>query len=193
MLSYLLRSLIDSKLVTKEGLQYALSDYGKHMMPYARKANDASSFPMPCVAVIVRQGEKILIRRKDREPEKGKSIFIGGKMDFGEDLFECCRRKVREKVGIEIRNLKMICINNYLSGSPAVRSHFLVFFVTAEPCGDVDPNPQSAQWLAPHEITGELFPDNRFILDHMLNNQEIKVISSSYDELRDIFEVVNLS
>jgi ADP-ribose pyrophosphatase YjhB (NUDIX family) len=187
-LSYNLKILIKENIIEKQNLYYKLTEQTKDLMPYVRRSNDASLIPLPCVATIVMKDKKILIRKKIQEPEKGKSIFIGGKMDFGEDIFKAVKRHVREKVDIDVKNLKIICINNYLSKKENTASHFVVFFVTAEPIG----KPKNAIWKDPKKIRGKMFPDNKFIIKNMLSNRKIKMINSIYYEDSDKFEVVNV-
>lgn len=189
LLSYNLRILLKENLVKKQGLNYLLTNKAKYLMPYVRKFNDASSLPLPCVATIVKKNGNILIRKKAREPEKGKSIFIGGKIERGESIFDACKRHVKEKVGIEIKNLRIICINNYISKNKEVTSHFVVFFVICEPLG----NPKNAIWKDPNKMGGEMFPDNKFIIKNMLNNKRVRIINSIYDEEKDSFKVVNIN
>ena len=189
LLSYNLNILIKEKLVSKEGFYYSLTEKVKPLMPYVHNFNDASLIPLPCIAVVVMKDDKILIRKKSREPGKGKSIFIGGKMHLGEDILESARRHVREKVGIKIKNLKFLCVNNYVSKKDSVSNHFVVFFVRASPIGI----PKDAVWKNPNRISGEMFPDNNFVIKNMLNNKKIKIISSIYDENISNFKVVNVS
>jgi len=189
LLSYNLKILFKEKFIKKEGLFFVLTDKSKALMPYIHLSNDASCLPMSCVATIVRKNGTILIRKRTKEPAKGKGIFIGGKMYFGEDVFEACKRNVKEKVGIGIKNLKLVCINNYVSTNGSVKNHFVVFFVTAEPIG----KPKNATWKKPSEIKRNMFPDNRFIIGEMLDNRKVKLISSTYDEVKNSFKVVNIS
>ncbi len=49
-------------------------------------------------------------------------------MHFGKDVFDACKRNVKEKVGIKIKNLKLICVNNYVSVNGSIKNHFVVFF-----------------------------------------------------------------
>ena len=188
-LSYNLKILINENMVEKDNLVYSLTHEAKAIMPYARKLNDASSLPLLCVAVIVKKENKILIRRKIKEPEKGKRIFIGGKIELGESIFDAAKRHVLEKVRINIKNLKVICINNYISKRKNISSHFMVFFITASPEG----TPKDALWKNPEKIRGKMFPDNKFIINNMLNNRRIRYMESVYDEVSDRFFVVNIS
>ena len=188
LLSYNLNLLIKEKIIEKNNLYYKLTEQTKSLMPYIRKSNDASQIPLPCVATIVMKQGKILIRKKAQEPEKGRSIFIGGKINFGEDIFDAVERHVKEKVDIDVKNLKIICINNYFSKKEDITSHFIVFFVKAEPVGE----PKNASWKDPKKINGKMFPDNKFIIKNMLKNKKVKIIKGVYKENSKKFEVVNI-
>ena len=62
---------------------------------------------VPCADVVLRnsRGEFLLIKR-DREPMKGQWWLIGGRMQKGETIENCAKRKLREEVGIrEVRNI----------------------------------------------------------------------------------------
>jgi len=187
LLSYNLKILLREKLIQKNALSFSLTEKGKYLMPYIYKHNDASLIPMPCVAVIVRKNECVLIRKKTKEPEKGKNIFIGGKINLGEDLFCAARRHAREKTGIEITNLKLICINNYIARAKENTAHYITFFITAEPIG----KPKDATWHHVNKITGTLFPDNAYVLEHMLHNSHPVLLNSTYDAEKNKFIVVN--
>ena len=189
LLSYNLNILIQEGLVEKKSFYYSLSQKAKYLMPYIRDVDNFSSVPMACVATIVKKGSKILIRKMGGEPGKGKRIFIGGKVLFGEDIFDACRRHVKSKVGIDVKDLRLLCINNYFSKNRAEMLHFIVFFVIAKPVG----TPINAEWKSSVGIRGKMYPDNRFILKEMLNNRKVKILTSIYNEQKDSFKVVNVS
>jgi ADP-ribose pyrophosphatase YjhB (NUDIX family) len=184
--------LAREKLVGKNENLFALTSKAKCIMPYIHKSNDACQLPLPCVAVIIMKNKKILIRTKTTEPGIGKKIFVGGKINVGEDLFESARRHVMEKVGLEIKNLKLICINSYIFRKQDTLSHFLVSFITAEPKSKFK-NPKDSKFYSPKSIKGKLFPDNRFVISKMLHNKRVKVLKTFYDEDLDKFKLVNIS
>jgi len=193
LLAYNLNLLMKKGLIEKKDLYFTLTGRTRCLMPYLHKSNDASQLPLPCVAVIIRKKEKgkdkILIRKKTTEPGIGRKIFVGGKMDLGEDLFEAAKRHVKEKVDIDVKNLKLICINNYVFKEQDTLSHFLVFFITAKPSSR--DKPKDAKYYSRKRITGELFPDNRFILKNMLDNKKVKITKTFYDADKDDFSVVS--
>ena len=191
LLSYNLKILSKEEFVNKKCYLFSLSDKGKYFMPYVRKSNDASQIPIPCVATIVMDGGKVLIRGKVKEPSKGRKIFIGGKMNLGEDIFEACKRHVMEKTGVKINNLKLRCVNNFVSKKNGEIAHFVVFFVTAKiKKGDV---PRDASWKNPKCIRGKMYADNKYVLKNFLGSRKVNFIQSCYDEEKDDFKVVSIS
>ena len=193
LLAYNLKILAKENLIEKKDNYFALTGGTKCIMPYIHKSNDASQLPLPCVAVIIRKKEKgkdkILIRTKTTEPGIGRKIFVGGKIDLGEDLFEACKRHVKEKVGIEVKDLKLICINSYVFKEQNTLSHFLVFFITAKPKSNS--KPKDAKYYSKKGINGKLFPDNRFVLKNMLDNKKVKIAKTFYDADKDEFSVIS--
>lgn len=193
LLAYNLKILIREKLIEKKDNYFSLTGGTKCIMPYIHKSNDASQIPLPCVAVIIRKKEKgkdkILIRTKTTEPEIGRKIFVGGKIHLGEDLFEACKRHVKEKVDIEVKDFKLICINNYVFKQQNTLSHFVVFFITAKP--KTNKKPKNAKYYSKRGINGKLFPDNRFIIKNMLDNKKVRIVKTFYDADKDDFSVIS--
>lgn len=191
LLSYNLKILNKEKFINKKEYIFSLTDKGKYIMPYVRKFNDASQIPIPCVATIVTEGDKVLIRKKIKEPTKGRGIFIGGKIEIGEDIFEACRRHVIEKTEVNIKNLKLRCINNFISRKKEEIAHFVVFFVTANvKKGEI---PKRALWKNIKNIREKMYPDNKYVLKNFLNSHKINFIQSNYNEDLDKFDIVNIS
>lgn len=62
----------------------------------------------PSVAVINKFGEILLVQYQDRSWG-----IPGGLMELGESVEECAKRELKEEIGIEVKNLKLI---NVVSG-----------------------------------------------------------------------------
>lgn len=61
----------------------------------------------PCIIVLVRHGEEVLLIR-NANWNTGRFSLVAGFLDFGESLEECVQREVREEAGIEIGNIRYV-------------------------------------------------------------------------------------
>lgn len=61
--------------------------------------------------MIFKDGKVLMGERKNAHGE-GEYAFPGGHLEFGESVFACARREVREETGIEIKNLRFLYFAN---------------------------------------------------------------------------------
>jgi len=72
------------------------------------------------VGVMILKGNKVLLGKRHEDPEKASSLLKGegtwtmpgGKLDFKETFEEGAKREVMEETGIELNDVKVICVNN---------------------------------------------------------------------------------
>ena len=50
---------------------------------------------------------KILLGRRDKEPNRGKWVLPGGKIEFGETHQQAAAREAQEELGIEVRPVRL--------------------------------------------------------------------------------------
>ncbi len=67
--------------------------------PDSRKYPDR---PMVGVGVVVWRGERFLLIRRGKAPNRGQWSLPGGAQHLGETVFEAGRREVREETGLEV-------------------------------------------------------------------------------------------
>lgn len=53
-------------------------------------------------AVVVKKGDKLLLGKRAKEPEKGKWILPGGKIKVFESIKEAARRELLEETGLDV-------------------------------------------------------------------------------------------
>jgi len=189
LLAYNLNLLIKENLVIKKGSYFHLSEGGKYSVAYISEYSDASKIPLPCIVVILKKGGKVLVRKKRTEPDKGKLSFIGHKLKQGRDIFEYAKEFVKKDLNLEFKNPRLICVNNYLiKNRDKVNAHYLVFFLRATLVGKAE----NSLLKNYKKIKGEMVPDNKFILQNMLNNKSLKFINSIYEESSKKFKVVSI-
>ena len=100
--------------------------------------------------LILRNGRVLLGRRHD-DPEKassllngaGKWTMPGGKLEFGETFETGAKRETLEETGIQLNNLRVICVNNDMVET----AHFVTIGLI---CDDFTGEPKVCE---PDEIT----------------------------------------
>lgn len=63
--------------------------------------------------MIVRDG-RVLMGRRMSGQRPGWWGWIGGKLEFGETLQDCARREAHEEAGVEVTNLRLLCISSII-------------------------------------------------------------------------------
>jgi len=76
-------------------------------------------------AIIVHNGKALIVQRADDETYSGQWEFVGGKLEFGEDLEAALRREVHEETGLEITQNKLLYATSFM---PHAHKH--VVFLT---------------------------------------------------------------
>ena len=64
------------------------------------------------VGIILLKGKKILLGKRKSPLGKGEYAGLGGHLEFGESIEECAKREAREEAGIEIKNIKFLCLSS---------------------------------------------------------------------------------
>src|SRR5438874_5269757 len=67
---------------------------------------------LPGIAVIVRNGDRVLLNKRKNVHGAGTWAPIAGHLDFGESLEQCAMRETKEESGLDISNIKFRCITN---------------------------------------------------------------------------------
>ena len=117
------------------------------------------SAPIVAVGVIIRQGERIVLIQRAKEPSKGLWTFPGGAIELGESLHDAARREALEETGllVEIESLATVVDNVVRDGTGRARYHYVIVDYFARPVGgalrpgsDVD----DACWFGPADLDG---------------------------------------
>ncbi len=82
--------------------------------------------PVPAVAAIIPNGEKIVLVRRAEEPLRGHWCLPSGFMELNETPAECAVREVKEETGLNIR-VKELCGANIARDDPRTQVVLIIF------------------------------------------------------------------
>lgn len=119
----------------------------------------------PCVIVLVKKGDEVLLITKDEWPE-GRYSLVAGFVDMGECLEEAVVREAVEETGIRVKNIEYVG-----SQSWPFPSQLMVGYVAEYDGGEIvmeDDEISDAQWFKIDNLP-DMPPQRsiaRYILDH---------------------------
>jgi 8-oxo-dGTP diphosphatase len=67
--------------------------------------------PVPAVAIIIPQGERIVLVKRAEKPRRGHWCLPAGFMELNESPQECALREAKEETGLDIRVLKLFGVD----------------------------------------------------------------------------------
>lgn len=127
------------------------------------------------VAVIVDEGERVLLTRRAIPPFQDLWVMPGGKIDLGEPIIRALHREVREEVGIEVSVEALVDVFEHLTPGPD-NDHFVILYYRCHPVTRaLAPNPAEvaeARWVPRADlgslpmaeggryILGRIFPEH---------------------------------
>jgi 8-oxo-dGTP diphosphatase len=86
--------------------------------------------------LVMRYGRVLLGRRRGSHGE-GYYAAPGGHIEFGESFEQAARREVREETGLEITDMRLLSVGNYVFKSEDGERHYIdVDFVCEAPIGE---------------------------------------------------------
>lgn len=113
--------------------------------------------PRPVAGTIPVRDGRVLLGRRDIEPQRGFWVFPGGYMDVGESAEEAAIRETREEVQLEVQNLQLLGVFTRIG--PGV----VVIVYEAEAIGEAEAGHETSEvaWFAWDEIPwGEIAFDS---------------------------------
>ena len=91
------------------------------------------NMPIICADGLLHYGKKFILFKRAYEPAKDQWWIFGGRLEKGESLEECVRRKAKEEIGIDIKIEKQVGVyetifnkNRFGSSTHTVSVAFLV-------------------------------------------------------------------
>ena len=88
--------------------------------------------PSPGIAVLVIDGDRVLLGKRSAEPGKGKWAIPSGYIEFEEDYLAAARREVKEETGLEIEIRSILHVE---SAFLSPRNHFFTAYLLGRVVG----------------------------------------------------------
>jgi ADP-ribose pyrophosphatase YjhB (NUDIX family) len=118
-------------LILKKDGKYTLSDEGKKLSSFIEgDTGKKAAFPTFNHVLIVKNGSKVLVQRRLKEPFYGYWGFISGKINYGLNVEECALRDIEEETGLVASHAQLIGMNQtktYEDGK--LLHHHIMFYV----------------------------------------------------------------
>src|SRR5512143_4060845 len=124
----------------------------------------------------VRDGH-VLMAKRARGRWAGWYGWIGGKLEPGESLQACARREAREEAGVEITNLRLLCLSSIvMDGQHWVDVEFLADIASGDPHTTVPDEIGGWAWYPIDQLPAPIFEPAQKALDayptgHLLNDE----------------------
>jgi 8-oxo-dGTP pyrophosphatase MutT (NUDIX family) len=160
--SYHINVLLKEDFVEKKDGKYSLTPKGKE---YANQmdTDEALIEKQPKIAVIIvptkteKDGNKLLIQERTKEPYYGYKGFITGKIRYGEKVLETAKRELEEETGLQCddMHIKRIVHNHVvLEDSGDLVEDKMFFIITAiNPTGQlIDTESGKNYWVTENEF-----------------------------------------
>jgi ADP-ribose pyrophosphatase YjhB (NUDIX family) len=114
-------------------------------------------WPLPAVGVLVISSSMILLIKRAFPPSAGKWSILGGVVELGERVEDAARREVREEVGLEIDNLKLLGVYDSIirDSNGNIRYHYVIIeYLAKAKSMDVKPSIEVAEyrWVTIEDI-----------------------------------------
>lgn len=125
------------------------------------------------VLIVNAQGE-ILAGRRTSPNAHGQHEWgwCGGHLDFGESVTECAQREAREEAGIEVGELRLLCVNNIIRYERHyIDIHLTGRILSGEPRPIQPEEMDSWGWYAPEALPQPIFEPARLALEAYLSGR----------------------
>jgi 8-oxo-dGTP diphosphatase len=86
-------------------------------------------------AIVIKEGKVLVGRRMKEGRSKGKWLFPGGHLEFGESIEGCAERETMEEAMVKIGSIKIVAVTNDVFRYETNPKHYITIFVTASYMG----------------------------------------------------------
>ena len=94
-------------------------------------------------AVIIQKEGKVLLGRRNKEPENGKWVLPGGKVESFESIKDTAKRELLEEAGLEVEVGEPVGIYEIIS--PPEEHRIIVYSWATVKSGDLNPSSDTSE------------------------------------------------
>lgn len=135
-------------------LIYNIRQFQRSDLFYSASAQHLSFInPKPCVAVIISQGDKILLARRAFEPAKGMWDLVGGFIDVDESAEDAVIRETKEETGLDVTVKKYLgSISDVYGETNIATLNFCYLVQVKRGSPKADSDVAELKWFSKNEI-----------------------------------------
>ncbi len=128
-LSYHLKKLIKTGILTKKQDSYELSEPAEHLIPYL----SSKKAVLPVILIYIGNKNKAFLYKRQKRPFKGFLSLPGGRLLIKESIADAAKRIMKEKFNTEIKFKKINSVSlEQVKKSDKTIHSFLLILVSAE-------------------------------------------------------------
>ena len=131
-----------------------------------------NSRPLVGVGVVFVRDSQVFLARRRGALGGGSWGSAGGHLEFGESLEECARREAREELGLDVGELRYLCVSNIVAyGRHYLDVEFLGEIGSQEPRLTEPEAFDGCGWFPLHSPPEPLFQAMRYVIDSLLTGR----------------------
>jgi len=81
---------------------------------------------------VIFHGDAVVLVRRRYDPFKGHYALPGGGVEIGETVEDACRREMREEIGLDVRNLRLIGVYSQPDRDPRGHTVSIAYLADAD-------------------------------------------------------------
>ncbi len=105
----------------------------KSLRKHRPRRRPARAIPTTRVSVIVINSEKQILLVKHRKAQRQYWVLPGGRLEYGENFYECGKREVKEETGLDVEVEKIVFVSEAIA--PDRTRHIVNVFLQAKLSG----------------------------------------------------------
>lgn len=91
-----------------------------------------SNGPALAADCVIFHGDAVVLVRRKYDPYKGHYALPGGAVEIGETVEDACRREMREEIGLDVRNLRLIGVYSKPDRDPRGHTVSIAYLADAD-------------------------------------------------------------